>query len=129
MAEGNKLECYFENLIFYADGECFVMLHHPYRILSASLRSLKGSAEQCTNACYIPVPLTYEYRTLAPAHESKMPCLVEVTPQGSLPSAIVANNAAGRDTFVLSRGEYQRVMQTAQSIATTQGIVLHFLKN
>ena len=122
------MQVYFESLILHRDGSVFVWLHHPYRILYTLLQRLKEAFDLSTDEKYIRVNAIYEFRGLEPLRESKLPLFVEVEPADSLARTRVVNAAdgiIGEDSFMLSRGEYQRITQTARHIADTQQIQLH----
>jgi hypothetical protein len=124
------METYLESFEFGWNGKCDVLLHHPHRLLKVTLQSLIRARNLAKpEDRYIEVMgHMIEYRLIPNITDSKFPILVGCLIKDSLTARREVTEANGprfcRDSFILSMGEYNKILQTAKSIAIANGIPL-----
>ena len=125
------MQVYFESFSFHRDGTVHVYFHHPFRTLVMKLDELiqQSTHSSQTDEKYIKIKALFEYRTIDPLRESKIPLLIECEPTDSMTSTIaqggIWNNAdTYGESFILSRGEFQNIIQTAKHIAQVHDLRL-----
>lgn len=115
------MQVYFETLQVRRDGTILVYLHHPQRMLICDLHHIRQKANESAGDNF-SIQQYGEYRLLQPHSDSKMAIFLEcqlaesLTRGDGLGFGGFGGFGAQADDFILSRQEFNRIIQTATSI-------------